>query len=382
MKIAYVTTYDACDIKNWSGTGYFIWKSLADCGVEIEFIGSLSINPRVQWAVNLKKSFHRKITRDLYLQEHDIAVAKNYALQVSRQLSMLKGIDAVVSPGTIPVAYLTGEIPLVTFSDATSRIYFNSYKSFKKLSLYTRYNANVIDRTAYERSSASVFCSDWAAQSCIRDYKINPKKVYVVPFGANFDQSPTRGDVLQAIDERKYDLLELIFIGVEWERKGGPLLLEVVDELICQGYRFHLTILGSNPKIPKEYSSHITVLGMVSKTPEGQREIHGLIKKSHFLIVPSEAECFGIVYCEASAFGVPSIGRLVGGVSSAVRDEINGRLFSGNSQAKEIVAWIQKLFTNPALYKKIAISSRDEYENRLNWDVAGERLKDIISKSI
>jgi len=35
LKIAYVTTYDAKDVRNWSGSGYFIWQSLVQSGIEV-----------------------------------------------------------------------------------------------------------------------------------------------------------------------------------------------------------------------------------------------------------------------------------------------------------------------------------------------------------
>jgi hypothetical protein len=41
MKIAYVTTYDASDVRNWSGLGYFIAKALEQQSIEIIQIGAL-----------------------------------------------------------------------------------------------------------------------------------------------------------------------------------------------------------------------------------------------------------------------------------------------------------------------------------------------------
>ena len=41
MKIAYVTTYNATDIKNWSGIGYYMAKSLREQSILLEYVGPL-----------------------------------------------------------------------------------------------------------------------------------------------------------------------------------------------------------------------------------------------------------------------------------------------------------------------------------------------------
>lgn len=41
MKIVYVTTYNATDIKNWLGTGYYMAKSLREQSILLEYVGPL-----------------------------------------------------------------------------------------------------------------------------------------------------------------------------------------------------------------------------------------------------------------------------------------------------------------------------------------------------
>ena len=41
VQITYVTTYDALDIRNWSGSGLHIAKSLLDQSLLVEYISTL-----------------------------------------------------------------------------------------------------------------------------------------------------------------------------------------------------------------------------------------------------------------------------------------------------------------------------------------------------
>jgi glycosyltransferase involved in cell wall biosynthesis len=382
MKIAYVTTYDAKDISNWSGSGYFIWQSLARAGIEVEFIGPLFPPPGTKKVLMMKQLFYEKMLRKLYLPDHDVIASKAYSREAWRRLQHTRDIEAVVSPGTIPVAFLPGKLPLVTISDATARSLFDTYPMYKNLCGASRRNGDKIEQNAIKRASASVFASDWAARSAIRDYNANAEKVHVVPFGANFERQPAREDVIRAIDSRNNGKIRLLFIGVEWERKGGPVALQVVRTLVKRGASAHLTVIGCNPAISSEDANYVTVRGFIKKTPDGQRDIFSELGKAHFLIVPSVAECYGLVYCEASALGVPSIARNVGGVGTIIKNDVNGRLFDFQNPPQDMADWILYHCSEPKKYRDLALSSLAEYESRLNWAVAGQKLKTILRNVI
>lgn len=382
MKIAYVTSYDAKDIHSWSGTGYFIWKSLAQRGIEVELIGPLSVPFGIRVALAIKKNCYAKVLRKYYLPNHDVLLSKAYARLAWQQLQNLRGIEAVFSPGAIPVAFLPGKIPVVTYSDATHKLLFDSYPGYQHLSLTSRQHGDCIEQAAIDRASASVFSSEWARASAIRDYHADPDKVHVVPFGANFEEQLARDQVIGAIDARGVAEIRLLFIGVEWERKGGPVALEVVRTLVKAGLPARLTIIGCSPTIPPDDASYVDVRGFISKHAGGQQKILSELGRSHFLIVLSEADCSPLVYCEASALGVPSLARNVGGVGSIIKNDLNGRLFEANDTAKDMADWIVRTFQNPEIYRRLAFSAIAEYDARLNWMVAAEKLAGILESVI
>ncbi|MEM8952805.1 MAG: glycosyltransferase family 4 protein, partial [Verrucomicrobiota bacterium] len=124
-------------------------------------------------------------------------------------------------------------------------------------------------------------------------------------------------------------------------------------------------------------------VGFIDKrTDEGRRRLDQIFRRATILIVPSLAECYGLVYCEANAYALPAVGCDVGGVSTIIRDGENGFLVEpGRFQACEADRLVA-LLKSPKDYKRMASQARGEYEKRLNWKVAGRRASEIIEACV
>ncbi len=97
---------------------------------------------------------------------------------------------------------------------------------------------------ALKKASAVVSSSKWAAQSVVKDYNISPNKVHTVPFGANIERTPPEEIVER---RKKSDCCRLLFIGANWQRKGGEIAFETLLKLEELGIRAELVICGSIP---------------------------------------------------------------------------------------------------------------------------------------
>jgi len=99
---------------------------------------------------------------------------------------------------------------------------------------------------------------------------------------------------------------------------------------------------------------------------------------SDFLILPTKAECYGIVFCEASAYGLPSIVNDTGGVSGAVTNRKNGFLLPSNSPGNDYTKLIADVFRNDEKYDSLVKSSRNIFEMKLNWDAWAKKVKNLL----
>ncbi|MEW6305327.1 MAG: glycosyltransferase, partial [Verrucomicrobiota bacterium] len=105
-------------------------------------------------------------------------------------------------------------------------------------------------------------------------------------------------------------------------------------------------------------------------------------KQAHFLIVPSRAEAYGIVFCEASSFGIPSLTTNVGGIPTVVRDGLNGRTFPLDAPIDEYVAFIMRHMADRAAYRQLAMTTFGEFSSRLNWRSAGEAILSHLEQAM
>lgn len=378
MKVAYVTTYDASNPNSWSGTGHYIAKALERQGVEITYIGPLE--DRGGMLLGARRAAVRLFRGRRILRERDARVARGYAIQVEERL---KGLDAdwILSPETIPIAELRVATPIAFWTDATFAQMVGYYPEFQKLAGASVRAGNVLEQHALNRASLAIYASEWAARSAMSDYGADPAKVSVVPFGANMPADYDPAEIERIIEQRGRDVCRLLFVGVDWERKGGDLALAITSRLHDAGVRAELTIVGATPDIPAAMRDIARAAGFIPKdTTYGKSTMERLFAASHFLLLPTRAERFGIVMAEASSFGLPSIASDVGGIPGVIREGVNGFMFPLESIVDDAARRIAELWGNRERYDALCRSALDESRARLNWDVAGREIVRLFSE--
>jgi glycosyltransferase involved in cell wall biosynthesis len=170
-------------------------------------------------------------------------------------------------------------------------------------------------------------------------------------------------------------------VGVDWARKGGDIAVAIAQRLNDEGLPTELTIVGCRPDRAR-LPDFVNVAGFLDKhTAEGRTALDAFYARSHFLLLPSRAEAYGLVLAEACAFGVSCIASDVGGIPTIVRNGVNGMTFDP-SEIGPACSYIEESMANRSQYEQLAVSSFAEYEARLNWDVAGRVVKGLIEERL
>lgn len=374
MKISYISLYNASDIHNWSGLGYYMSKALKDEGAELDYIGNLNVEvPKI---IKAKKLMY-KVFKKKFLYEKTLTYVHEFA---KKSYPLIKAdSNFIFSPGSTALSFIDSNIPKVFYTDATFAGMVDFYKDFTNLSKEGIAQGHLIEQNALDSCHLAIYSSDWAARTAIEHYKVNPEKVKVIPFGANIESIRTLGDIERIVSLKPQNECNLLFIGVDWHRKGGDLAVKVAEELNANGLKTNLHVVGIKNLDRKSLPDFVKDYGFLSKaTAEGRLKLDQLFTDSHFLIVPSRAEAFGLVFCEASSFGLPSLASNVGGIPAAVRNGLNGMTFDLSATEKEYASFILNNFHNYAEYKKLAFSSFNEFDQHLNWRVAGKSLMNLL----
>ncbi|MBC8041218.1 MAG: glycosyltransferase family 4 protein [Opitutaceae bacterium] len=375
MKLLYTCADRADDPLHWSGTVVNCRRALEAAGVEI------AVFDRIPFECPPVLRVRHQLHKHLALKTHHLDLEPDVLRSAAQRIAIrfAEGdCDAVFCPGTgVPVhAYLPPEIPTFTYLDATKRSWIEAYFGLRTLCARSRRHVDAVDRRGLHDHTLTFFSSEWAQREAERDYNVPFERMAVVPFGANLTHAPTHVEVAASILARGHLPFRLLFVGKEWERKGGPDALALVRVLRDRGQAATLDIVGCTPVLTEEERGFVCVHGFIDhSTPEGAARFHALLSASHVLVFLSHAEAYGIALCEAAAFGVPAYALRVGGIPTIVRHGETGWLGDAPFCVTTAAHTLIEVCRSPVAYGRVALAARADYEKRLNWQAAGRNLR-------
>ena len=360
------------DRKAWSGTIFKIREGIENAGYEVKWICS---RPN-----GVMKLLYRIFSKLRY-RHIKIAYNRDYCKLSARSIDkeLYKGCDYLFVPcnsGLLP--YLPKNIPIIFYTDTTHRLMVGYYWK-KKLSLKTIEHGEECERAGIHCATLNLRSSHWAAASVVNDYDYNPQKTYVIEFGANID------DIDLMSNELSYtagETVNILFSGVEWQRKGGDVAVETVRLLNEQGVKARLVIAGIR-NLPSKYAGlpYIDYVGFLNKNnPEEYRRYVQLWKKATLFLLPTQAECAGIVYCEAAAYGVPIFTYDTGGTGNYVVDGMNGYKLPLHSTAADFADCIKRNLNVEAL-QALHEGGLHLYKKKLSWSAWSRRFREIMEEN-
>jgi glycosyltransferase involved in cell wall biosynthesis len=275
------------------------------------------------------------------------------------------------------IAFLETSLPIIYLSDTTFKNMIDYHPSFSNLLSFSLREGNLIEQRAINKASQLIYPSEWAANSAIRDYGASPKKVHVVQISPSMDRIP------HSYVEKAYnkDSCNLLFVGRDWQRKGGDLAVAAREKLAESGLQTQLTIVGCQP--PLNSASNIRVIPYLNKNrAEDARILEELYEEADFLILPSRADCSSIVIAEANAFAVPVIATQTGGLPALIKEGINGYLLPLSAQGEDFAKTITTVFRDGKTYKKLRQTSRQEYEKSMSSEAWSRKVAEIIDRAL
>lgn len=368
LKVAYFTIVDPLDKRSWSGIPYYLGKALQNHDCEFDFLGPVKIPSVLNKTYRAFIKLNRLIFKKEYFIKHSLFWGW-YAARILEKRMKGKTYDFIFAPAaTAELAFLKTNIHVLHVGDSTfklmSNFYLNEYENISRLS---RWEGNYLEKKALQKSNHTIFTSHWAANSAMKDYNYDQNKIFITPFGANMDFIPGKEIIFKKIENKK---LTLLFLAVDWNRKGGSIAFETLKYLNNDlGLNAKLIVCGCVP--PKEFTDpNMEVIPFINKNiPEQHNRFVELLSTSHFLILPTRADCSLIVGCESNAYGMPVVTTDTGGVSEVVKNDVNGYCLPLNAQPKEYALKIAALWKNKDEYTKMITRSRNRFEDVLNWDV-------------
>ncbi|HEY0055321.1 MAG TPA: glycosyltransferase family 4 protein [Pedobacter sp.] len=366
LRVAIINTFDAKDRQAWAGIPFYVFMMIQRLpGISVEVIVAPELNRNL---FSLLKGFIlNKILRRRYYTWADEAFLrqnkKNYADKVKTDY------DLIITFQFYLVDLLkTSSNKLIYWNDATFKNLIGFYAGYSNLAKYTIQNGHSIQRKAFELSDAIIFSSDWAIQTAQSYYRIEANKLYKIPFASNLTYTPPHEEVKKIIETRSYDPIIFLFLAGDWVRKGGNEAVKLINSLNNKGYASELYVVGCN--VPQEFKENQSIrsFGYINKnSKDGELEMIKMFEKSSFLILPTKADCTPVAFSEANSFGLPVITTNIGGISSVISNDVNGRYFEISNFAELAETYIVENLPGTPSYKDLCYSSFKFYNENLSW---------------
>jgi glycosyltransferase involved in cell wall biosynthesis len=365
LTIGYVYHLDATEPTVQSGRPFAILDGLRRSQVSVVPVFPLR---HTHLFTRIVKKAQARLLGNVYLFDRNPGLLQDFSREALGRLHE-QDFDVIFGPSTLPLSFLECEEPITICADATFDSMVDYYPGFSRLGKGQREFSERIEARVLQRASLLIYPSEWAAKSAICHYGVPRERVLVVPSGANFGARNRRDDAQRWIESRHAKEIRLLFVGKQWKRKGGDIAFDVMRILKRSGVPVRLDIVGCKP--PHYICTHekVVVHKLLSIGNEAQRDtLQSLFAQAHFVIAPSRAEAYGMVLCEANAFGVPAISTDTGGISTIIRDGINGYKLPLAAGASEYATLIADIAADTVRYQSLAQSSFGEFELRLNWE--------------
>ncbi len=383
------TLEDTSDPLAWSGSALEIRRALAGAVEQLTVLDCLKVHRQpLHGALRLMLGRHRN-REPRYPLWMTAPALRNFARKTAQAIERDRP-QAVLSISSQCLVYLHEfykgpPIPTFFCSDSAWMAWLEVYHGYWPKPLGARRYA-ARERATAQRITGTIFASDWAQADGAQRYRVPLSTVHVQPFGAGWVPEETEDEIVAAVKARPKDRLQLLFVAKEWERKGGPLALEIARRLQQSGAvgEVCLHIVGVRPEIAPEDERLVQMHGFLRRgVPAEASLLRSLLLESHFLVVPTIAECYGLVFAEAQAFALPPVSRAVHALPSVILDGKTGLLQPIADGAEPYVQrMLEVLAGDRSRYAEMALAGRAYYRDRLNWKTFGTGVAATIEQAL
>lgn len=218
---------------------------------------------------------------------------------------------------------------------------------------------------ASARRCARVVCwSEWAARSFVEVYGVPRDRISIIPPGVDV------AAWARPASERPPDTrMRLLFVGADFARKGGDLLLDVWRRHFREQCELHLVTRGSISEDAGLYVHR-------DLTPNDPRLLR-LYHTSDALVLPTHGDCFSLASIEAMAAGLPVITSPVGGIPEIIQDGVTGFLVPPND-GEGLRAAIAALLADARRRERMGTAGRAVAAEHFNAARNAGRLLDLL----
>jgi glycosyltransferase involved in cell wall biosynthesis len=282
-----------------------VTRGLEQLGVEIELLDATPV--RIGRPVYRLLTAVGKAGNGYQLRPEMLAVARLSGTLLRRRRR--PGVEGWIHFAAPPLGR-PAPGPYVTFEDITvaqrqrSGVWFGLSER-----RWARWHAS--QASLYRHAHACCTVSNWSKASLVSDYGVPEEKIHVVGLGRNVDLEPP--------EARDWSKPRFLFVGRDWRRKNGEVVLRVFARLHQSVPSARLDLVGDHPSVDMPGVEGHGYLSFQDRNSASR--LRELYRRATCFVMPSLNEPWGIVYLEAASAGLPVIATANGGIRDALGDD-------------------------------------------------------------
>ncbi|MCT8158628.1 glycosyltransferase family 4 protein [Pseudoruegeria sp. SHC-113] len=261
----------------------------------------------------------------------------------------------------------TTGLPHFVYTDHTHLENLN-FEDFQPSSLYSK-SWIELERSIYRNADMVFTRSSNVSASLHEQYNLEAQKIACVFAGSNAAKPGQLEDL-----PTRYSAKEILFAGIDWDRKGGPNLLAAFQKILPRHPDAKLTIVGCTPEVGQTPGCNV-----VGRVPLA--EMPGFYERATIFCLPTRVEPFGIVFVEAMWNALPIIGTRVGAVPDMVKEAQTGFLVAPGD-VDTLAQRLDTLLSDMALRKNFGQAGRRLAEDRYDWPAVAARMRGHIEETL
>lgn len=222
-----------------------------------------------------------------------------------------------------------------------------------------------LEKTIYHHARMNFVRSTNVHRTLINEYACAPEKVALVYAGSNVGIHPHK-----QVNTARYHSKHILFVGVDWQRKGGPELVEAFKQVLQVHPDARLTIVGSTPDID------LPNCNVVGKVPLSALQHY--YEQAAVFCLPTRREPFGIVFIEALSYKLPIVATSLGAIPDFVLHGESGYRVDATNNVDQLAAALIDLIGNPAKCQAFGERGHQIAMERYTWQQTGARIRQHI----
>jgi glycosyltransferase involved in cell wall biosynthesis len=209
-----------------------------------------------------------------------------------------------------------------------------------------------MERRTYHDADWIFTMSECVRDSLIQSYAVPAERITVVGGGPNFPELPLECPVPPIAPT-------VLFVGKDFSRKGGPVLLEAFRRVRAELPQAQLLVVG-----PRTLGAEP---GIVHYGTLSHAEMADVYRQAQVFVLPSWREPFGIAFIEAMAFGLPCVGTRIEAIPEIIDEGRTGFLIPPGD-ANELAVALLNLLQNPKRSAEMGAAGFAKVKAKLNWE--------------